>query len=256
VFSRPSERGFCTNNRANSIWTPSESMNPPFRLPNTPKDTSLRTSETSSWLNDADLVEWQMKRDRQRIWGFALYRCTYSSEPDWQEFLARLNACTEHLLDQNNGRDLLLSLNLSLHDDRDIFDGATAAFVRQHFEQWAAAAMASEGGEVACHSTRYNFCVRVSEEVLRSVVDSPLSVDDALVVEKAFVDIVWKDWEPYEAELPPGWLSPSEACLIMDDPGWARFSARWLMPTFYDLLSEGAGSWDGEQCRLPEVRMP
>jgi cytochrome c-type biogenesis protein CcmH/NrfG len=42
--------------------------------------------ETES--NKADKLELHLQQDNHKIWGWVIYRCTYSSDRDWEEFLS------------------------------------------------------------------------------------------------------------------------------------------------------------------------
>jgi cytochrome c-type biogenesis protein CcmH/NrfG len=44
--------------------------------------------ETES--NKADKLELHLQQDNHKIWGWVIYRCTYSSDKDWDEFILRL----------------------------------------------------------------------------------------------------------------------------------------------------------------------
>jgi hypothetical protein len=45
-----------------------------------------------SFLNTADQIQDRLLEDGHRIWGFAVYRCTYRDNAAWETCLERLNA--------------------------------------------------------------------------------------------------------------------------------------------------------------------
>jgi hypothetical protein len=47
-----------------------------------------------SFLNTADQIQDRLLEDGHRIWGFAVYRCTYRDNAAWETCLERLNAST------------------------------------------------------------------------------------------------------------------------------------------------------------------
>ncbi|RAH81634.1 hypothetical protein BO86DRAFT_389384 [Aspergillus japonicus CBS 114.51] len=129
--------------------------------------------------NPADVIEKHMLDWGHRTWGLVIYRCTYSSDADWEEFMSRLlyrlRSRLEHYYD---GLDMLDSFQLTVMDDKARFDGANPDAIRGHFDEWAPAACEAEQGilpTVARYMciARYGLCIMVDEEALRSVLAIP-----------------------------------------------------------------------------------
>ena len=55
-----------------------------------PQSPSRRQPDTEWYFNEADMIERQMQADGHRIWGYVIYRTSYSSEDDWTDFRRRL----------------------------------------------------------------------------------------------------------------------------------------------------------------------
>lgn len=72
-----------------------------------PREPSRRRPEKNWYTNAADLIERQMQVSGYAVWGYVIYRTTYASDADWEEFLRRLRFQMEWTLDRCNGRDIL-----------------------------------------------------------------------------------------------------------------------------------------------------
>ncbi|KAJ5457225.1 hypothetical protein N7530_012499 [Penicillium desertorum] len=129
---------------------------------------SPRIPNRSAQFNNADQIEQFLHEDGHRAWGFVIYRCTYESNTDWEEFMRRLLANTEETLEGEGGLDLLDNLAVTVFEDSS-FDGAATAVVRNHFKRWAATAAQQEQGIGPGMSERYLYCIQVTQDVLDSV---------------------------------------------------------------------------------------
>jgi hypothetical protein len=152
---------------------------------------------TTGW-NDADLITENMLRSGFRSWGLVIYRCTYKSDSDWEEFMRRYLYHVHHTLEYDDGLDLLPYFEPTVMDDKTRFDGVTPAIVRDYFNQWARTACETEQG-VSFHrasramSARYKLCLMVDEEALLSVLNGP-DVDGYNAT--GFVRLINGRWEP------------------------------------------------------------
>ncbi|KAL4976300.1 hypothetical protein BDW66DRAFT_135592 [Aspergillus desertorum] len=59
---------------------------------------SKRTPDLKPSENIADRIEKLLAEDRLCTWGLMVYRCTYRSDDDWNEFLRRLNLTVRRTL--------------------------------------------------------------------------------------------------------------------------------------------------------------
>ena len=137
---------------------------------------SRRTPKLSTNLNTADHIERYLQADGHNLWGFVIYRCTYDSDDEWNEFMDRLRYRIRKILEFYNGLDLMKSLGLTVIEDREKLDDVEASVVREHFKTWAESAPQREQGSAQASETqvwgsqRYLYCIQVDAEVLESVV--------------------------------------------------------------------------------------
>lgn len=86
---------------------------------------SKRTPWTYFTHNEADVIEYNMLDGEYRIWGLVIYRCTYKSDSEWEEFMSRFHHQTRRILEVFNGLDMLDSFVPTVMDDKTRFDGVT-----------------------------------------------------------------------------------------------------------------------------------
>jgi hypothetical protein len=86
-------------------------------------------------LNTADNIERQLAEDGYKVWGFVIYRCTYDNDEDWETFIEHLNDQTRRYLKVYNGLDMMVSLRITIFDDKDKFDGASDEIIREDFKK-------------------------------------------------------------------------------------------------------------------------
>jgi hypothetical protein len=98
--------------------------------------------------NTADQIDEQLREDGHRVWGFAIYRCTYSDDAAWETFLERIHASIWASMRYYNGLDLLEEdrFRLTVIEDANRFDGASRQIVREHFKEWRKRAVREEQG--------------------------------------------------------------------------------------------------------------
>lgn len=138
------------------------------------KNPSHRTPDRETNLNNADSIERQLQEDGHQIWGWVIYRSTYKSDEEWAEFMRRLRYHIEDTLRFVNALDMQQSLNYQVFEDRDQFDKMHPSAVLEHFTQWVATAPQEQGeGKHMTRSQRYNYCLHVNQEALKSVIDGP-----------------------------------------------------------------------------------
>lgn len=140
-----------------------------------------------------------MQKDNFRNWGFVLYRFTYKSDSDWEEFMRRYLDAVRSRLESANGLDLLNSFAPTILEDRR-FDGASSFTIRDHFEQWVTTAAPAEQGISTedlrfKEGGRYKFCLMVDEEALQSILNVPL---DRGYQDTGYVILVDGEWKPEE----------------------------------------------------------
>ncbi|KAJ5443955.1 uncharacterized protein N7458_007827 [Penicillium daleae] len=208
-----------------------------------------------SELTSADRIEQDLYDYGHRLWGFVIYRCTYQSNTAWTKFLRRLVADTEDVLE--GADDLLDHLAITVLEDPGKFDGATAAVVREHFNQWAATAVEEEQGTTAQGLVpglegfqRYRYCIQVTQDELDSVL-----ADD--YERNGFLRMIWRDWKEYEPFEEDGERfeeeeeEPLEGCTL-EAVGWMRVPFWGVMFLPWSHLRD-PNAWYIEYRRPPAI---
>lgn len=163
-----------------------------------PRQPSKRTPDEETSDNLADRIETALEEAGLRTWGFPIYRCTYQSDSDWGKFLNRYRWHISDSLKFYNGLDMLDRFQTTVFEDRALFEGASTAKIREHFQKWATAAIQEEGGSPDIirywnvRVARHRFCLFVDEESLQSVLQAP--IDDCLN-KHAFVNMLNGWWK-------------------------------------------------------------
>ncbi|RDW70885.1 uncharacterized protein DSM5745_08396 [Aspergillus mulundensis] len=165
---------------------------------------SNRTPDGLTAHNAADTLERLMEADGFRKWGFAIYRCTYESDAEWDAFMTRLYDAVTELLELGNGLDILESFAPTVIEDPS-FAGATTATLREHFRStWVPSAFADENPRLsprilsAAEGGRYRFFIMVDRDSLESVLQAP--GEDEGINRTGYVRLVRGEWEPQERE--------------------------------------------------------
>jgi hypothetical protein len=229
------------------------------------KQPSLRTPDMH--FNCADHIEKFLKEDDHQIWGFVIYRCTYSDDDGWRQFIESLNTEIHGELKFYSGLDMMDSLRVTVFEDKSKFDRASDSVIREYFKKWAAIAPEEEqgpdagrtlrekGGEgtAAGRSQRYRYsnppsarvppnvsryCIQVDEESLESILDD----DPKSARKEGWVNLIWTGI--------PDFLSQSRD--PVKDMPWMRVSYQDVMVGFYDRL-RGWTDWYTEYRSPPEV---
>lgn len=213
------------------------------------KNPSQRTPDRETAFNNADNVERQLQKDGHKIWGWVIYRCTYESDKDWEDFMNRLRFYTHHTLEFDNGLDMLKSLDYHVFEDRSLFDGAHPSTIREHFKRWATTAPQQEQGTQVAQlqpSQRYNYCLHVDQTALLSVINESGPPNDNLG--NGFVNLiclrVFGGMRPEHTE----GRDERDHC-------WMRITHHGLMVTWYNLFRT-QGSWFTEYRVAPEIARP
>ncbi|KAK2742839.1 hypothetical protein FQN57_005130 [Myotisia sp. PD_48] len=110
----------------------------------------------------------------QTKWGWVIYRCTYEDDSAWEKFKEIILQDLEFHLSAACALDLLASADFTFRDDRTKFDSASIDTVLRYHYDWARSSEAvAERPPSARYlwSTRYEFCIYVDSECLKSVVD-------------------------------------------------------------------------------------
>ncbi|KAF4216900.1 hypothetical protein CNMCM8980_007950 [Aspergillus fumigatiaffinis] len=216
---------------------------------------SSRTPHLTRRSNFADCVELDLEKDGHRTWGFVMYRCTYKSDADWDEFMRRLRIHTEKSMESYNGLDMMDRLVLTVFDDRATFDCATTSFVREHFKKWAATAPQEEQGAGPGNAQRYRYCIQVTDECLNSIIRKAPPPDELTINKEGFVNIIDASWEPYSQwdgdERIEDDEEPLEGCTLLD-VGWMRVNYDRVMTGSYYYL-RNSHAWDYEYRRPPQI---
>lgn len=67
-------------------------------------------------------------------WGFAIYRCTYDSNSEWDRFMERLDSCAKVSLRALDHPELYDTLEWNVHSDAGALDGVSQDITRTHFK--------------------------------------------------------------------------------------------------------------------------
>lgn len=112
------------------------------------------------------------------VWGWVIYRGTYSSDSDWAACMDTLKHGTHRQLDEAGATEAVKNKNAwVVIEDRERLENATKSDVRQMFKDWVnGPKAAAEYPNKKAHSTiisiaRYMFCLHIDEASLRSVLD-------------------------------------------------------------------------------------
>jgi hypothetical protein len=65
-----------------------------------------------------------------------VYRCDYTSDEVWKRFMSNMWDTIENGLTVNKAEDLKDTLELTVREDKENFDGATVEQVREMFKDW------------------------------------------------------------------------------------------------------------------------
>lgn len=210
-----------------------------------------------------DAVELKnLLKDSGRLWGFVVYRCTYNDEYRWRRFMEIMDTRVRESLAESSlspaGRNLVMErLKWDVQDDPVILEDATIDTVRERFKQYRSPTAPGPAnvhdearkGWKGCLSTDYNFCIRINEASLASVLDEapqPLPRGELGIPYVDLVDVEWElperlegdSEEEYLASLDQGY--PPMAGYTLGGLPWRRIPLARMMPYVYMDLDE---SW-------------
>ncbi|KAJ5150890.1 uncharacterized protein N7482_010142 [Penicillium canariense] len=215
--------------------------------------------------NEADVIEKNMLDDAFRIWGLVIYRCTYKSDSDWEEFMRRLLYHVRETLYCNDGLDMLDSFVPTVVDDKRRFDGVPASIVRDYFKRWARTACETEQGvpfarAQSAYTARYKSCIMVDEEALQSVLDIPPEKVDG-PSSTGFVILVNGMWKPeflseeelegYNSPPPENNFEPVQGCTL-EDVGWMKVPYDRAQINTSAFMRDSP-AWNAAYRRPPEI---
>ncbi|SMY27336.1 unnamed protein product [Zymoseptoria tritici ST99CH_1A5] len=107
--------------------------NPLSFHPTLPSSPSPRDPSKNTHSSLADSIDRILSTCSHKLWGFTIYRTTYSSPALWSHCLAKLHLEIEDQLRFDDAVDLLESMSFTVFDDADRFDGASTEDIRRHF---------------------------------------------------------------------------------------------------------------------------
>jgi len=90
---------------------------------------SERTSFMPFYHDEANVIEKNMLDDGFRTWGIVIYRCTYKSDSNLEEFVRRFLYHVRDTLECYDGLDLLNAFVPTVTDNKTRFDGITPSIV-------------------------------------------------------------------------------------------------------------------------------
>lgn len=204
------------------------------------------------------MIEEQMQQYGHDTWGYVIYRTTYESDCDWNNFITQLNAKLDDVFDFYNGKDILDKFTLTVMDDRALFDGASTHEIRRHFDEWvkqnytSEQPHAKESEEDALKrpqgSTRYRYAVCVDAESLHSIVHGRSEVPK----KEPWVKVIKRTWKPDPSgDFEDQELEEPLEGVTQHDVGWMRVGMRGLV-SFYEL-GEDNNYWIRVYLRPPKI---
>lgn len=227
-----------------------------------------------------------LNRERRvKKWGWIIYRCTYEDDRAWDRFMQAFHDMAKKELEKANAHGLLKDMELTVRNDRALFDGASKDFVRNHFNAWVQSEDAFaeqpdvvkvqrwpdvERRTLAGITTRYTFPLHVDAESLKSVLDycDAGEFDDRYLTRPGgpYVSLIDSDWvlpdknnynredygiEPDDNEFDPAneYEEEFEGCK-MHNVGWMRVYFPFLVPRHYFDFAESR-NYDDLYARPP-----
>lgn len=207
-----------------------------------------------------------LKRAGHETWGWHIYRCTYTSDNDWSEFMKQLKANSRSMLDDYGATDAEAKQQIwTVVEDREKLGNATKSDVRRMFKDWvkspeaAAEQPNAKTPPSAVDLSRYLYCMHVDEASLRSVLDDS---DDW------HVNIIDRDWVPEEEEshgeesdddeeitdeMRDAETWPEIEGCTEEDVGWTKASEGILVGRYVDLCDRNY--WYTYATRPPQIAL-
>jgi hypothetical protein len=221
-------------------------------------------------LNEAAKIKRNLNEDNHDRWGFAIYRCTYGDDAAWERFKDIIATRAQKEIRELGEPEILDKLELTIFEDREIFDNAKTDFLREHFNQWKRDNLPREqprttrSTEVMLEKTpRYRYFIRVDREALDSVLGAPGN-RDADPGSRAtgwvhFIDTMWTadmddvDSDTEEFDMPDLNFEPVEGCRE-GNVGWMKVATGSISTELYSLLDDPE-MWRVIYKRPPEMAM-
>ncbi|KAH0373851.1 hypothetical protein KCU65_g337, partial [Aureobasidium melanogenum] len=144
-------------------------------------------------------------RNTQR-WGFVVYRTDYSSEEDWQKFKTMMENWTMHIIRhrRSEAAEIHSWQKMWIFDDKNQFDNASIAFLRDHFQStWFAGLSAEERRRT--WPEHYMF-LTVDKESLESARPLEIELPRFYFSEYPHCKVWDKDASPKDSDY-PGWMN-------------------------------------------------
>ncbi|KAK0840609.1 hypothetical protein LTS02_017130 [Friedmanniomyces endolithicus] len=225
------------------------------------------------WANSGLRIKRAFRNLGHKHWGFTVYRWTYGDDLAWEQLMTRLHRCIRENLRSPGIEELTEFLDIPVHEDAEL-DGASKDLVRRRFNKWLATDAYEERLNADARPTiiegagttpRYQYCLQVDEEALRSVVPVhyDTSISDETVDTRGFLNLIDANWallSGEEAEELRRELEVEDPCdegeealdgCRMHDVGWMRVGIGSVMPGFCSQLLKG--SWEHNYVRPPGI---
>jgi hypothetical protein len=221
-------------------------------------------------LNEAAKIKRNLNEDNHDRWGFAIYRCTYGDDAAWERFKDIIATRAQKEIRELGEPEILDKLELTIFEDREIFDNAKTDFLREHFNQWKRDNLPREqprttrSTEVMLEKTpRYRYFIRVDREALDSVLGAPGNRDadpgSTATGWVHFIDTMWTadmddvDSDTEEFDMPDLNFEPVEGCRE-GNVGWMKVATGSISTELYSLLDDPE-MWRVIYKRPPEMAM-
>jgi hypothetical protein len=171
-------------------------------------------------------------------WGWVFYRCTYSSDNDWSEFMKELKRLSLEWFEVYGASEAMVKKQIwTVIEDRDKLENASKSDVRRMFNEWVhspeAAAEQPHAKQPVSEGDlpRYTYCMHVDETSLRSVLDKSRDWH---------VNIINRHWIPEEEESDNDEEDPE------DDEGSGEVCDADIWPEIEGCTEEDVGWQEGD----------
>lgn len=187
-------------------------------------------------------------------WGMAVYRTCYDNEAKWQKMRKHLETTIRKELEDRSRHSILKRHQFVFMDDRSLFDGASPAKVRDHFDQWAKGELKRNMAQrplsddshrsheelMKLAGTRYHICMLIDDVCLQSVDVSQTALRELVMLVKKDSDLASES--KVEQDIHPdyedGWMVDHN-----EGPGgWIYVEALEYIK-LYDMLSSDHNDW-------------
>ncbi|GME42703.1 Twin arginine translocation protein [Neofusicoccum parvum] len=208
----------------------------PKNAPDTPSDNiqvavaKIQASGSEFLLeNEAQRILREMLQTDQKAWGFKVYRLTYKDNSKWKEFIGKLDTEARKNLKKSGpeGDTLIEKLNWAVEDDKEKWDGASFAHVRDHFKKLIDIEKPTNKS-----AARYVVCIAVDDECLESAfLDGQLKVDNPPLRQWPFIKALDVDFDEEKARRER----------LEKEQGYREYlqSCQGDVPALYHRLDEG-----------------